>query len=144
MCSEDKNLCVKKDSVNLFCSHMKHNIEESRFKHITIGVFNHAFVSVNMPYKLGSDYKCWQHILQVSCNETNFSLFRELNSWPVSKQQLSNLLSVMFGDNGWPFTISYYDTGKWFNSNRYTLKRDSPYPYPQVYDTTSPFGFYKK
>ena len=141
--SEDNAYWGRKDCLSQFCSDMTGNMDQKKFKNVTISVWTHHFHDDRMTYSQAYHYKTHHHILQVSCNDTYFSLFRELISWPTSFRQVCDHLAVMFGDHGWPFTVSYFDKGKSFNSARYRMKPGCTNNDRQLFDGTTQFGLVK-
>jgi hypothetical protein len=139
--SEDNAYWGRKDCLSQFCSDMTGNMDQKKFKNVTISVWTHHFHDDRMTYRQAYLYKTHYHILQVSCNDTYFSLFRELISWPTSFRQVCDHLAVLFGDHGWPFTVSYFDKGKSFNSARYRMKPGCTNNDRQLFDGRTPFGF---
>ena len=122
-------------NLELYHESMKVGLEQKKFYHLMVDM-----VSVNWKGTMGSKHivsKC-EFVLVVMCLVTKFTVFRQVKIATDHTEIAGHLLTI-FGDFGFPRTVSYYKCGIAFNKNRYP-QVERQHTYQVRFDSETKFG----
>ena len=123
------------ENLGLFEKAMAVGLPQKKFYHIMINIVTVEWKANFPQHNKGPTHS---HMLVVQCLLTKFILFRRV-ALPTNVNEITGLLSIMFGDFGYPRTVSYFNSAIAFNCKRYN-ETHSTGTYNVSFDSTTPFG----